>query len=34
MPTPMFLPWYERLKASGIQLPASLFQTIVEIGEG
>jgi pilus assembly protein CpaF len=26
--------FYERLKASGIQLPASLFQTIVEIGEG
>ena len=25
--------FYERLKAAGIQLPASLFQTIVEIGE-
>ena len=26
--------FYERLKASGIQLPASLFQTVVEIGQG
>jgi pilus assembly protein CpaF len=26
--------FYEKLKTSGIQLPASLFQTVVEIGQG
>jgi pilus assembly protein CpaF len=26
--------FYEKLKASGIQLPAALFQTVVEIGQG
>jgi pilus assembly protein CpaF len=26
--------FYERLKACGIQLPTSLFQTVVEIGQG
>jgi pilus assembly protein CpaF len=25
--------FYEKLRASGIQLPASLFQTVVEIGQ-
>jgi hypothetical protein len=26
--------FYEKLRTSGIELPASLFQTVVEIGQG